>query len=930
MLRILTCITVEHDLRLVLLAAIICLLACHAAVSLLQQARSATGRARALWLCATGVASGFGIWATHFIAMLAYDPGVVAGYGAHLTLVSLAVAIVVTSAGAAIATCLPGMAAAAGGGLVVATGIATMHHLGMAAMQLPGRIEWDRPLVAVSLGAGAAFCCLSLIVLQRRHGARARIAAGALMALGVVTLHFVSMAAVTVVPEPVVTFDSMTLSPALMVPLIATVAFSLLFTGLTTAVFARRAETAVNESMRQFAVVVQGVSDYAIYMLDADGIIANWNAGAERSKGYKAHEIVGRHFSCFYSEEDRRAGIPQQALQIAREQGKHEAEGWRYRKDGTRFLAHVVIDAIHDADGTVLGYVKITKDITKEKADADRIAEVSRNLDLALENISQGLFLFDRDERLVLSNRRSAEILGLPVERLDAGTTFRELIDRAMAESYGLPATWLPLAAELYARHRQIIADGGGAIVEKLSTGTSVQVRYRTLADGGWVATYEDISERLRNEEQIAYMARHDSLTGLPNRAEFNDTLAAAIEDAQRSSTKVAAIGIDLDKFKEVNDTRGHAAGDLVLTTLAQRMQACLEAGETVARFGGDEFAASKRYEDIAELEDFIQRLERCFHEEIEIDGLEIKPGASLGVAIYPQDADNLEALLNNADLAMYRAKDELLQSVCFYEVSMDEAARSRRVLARDLWLAAERDEFRLHYQVQKAVETGVVTGYEVLLRWQHPERGMVSPMEFIPIAEECGAILPIGEWVLREACREAASWQEPYKIAVNLSPVQLANADVADLVQRILVETGLAPHRLELEITETTIIRDKERALLTLGRIRSLGVTIAIDDFGTGYSSLETLRSFPFDKIKLDRSFMVEVEDNPQAKAILRAIVALGQTLAIPVLAEGVETREQLGILLHEGCDQAQGYYLGRPAPMENADRAALTSKVA
>ncbi|MCD2180647.1 bifunctional diguanylate cyclase/phosphodiesterase [Rhizobium sp. GN54] len=923
MLRILTCITVEHDLRLVLLAAIICLLACYAAVSLLQRARSAAGRARALWLGAAGVASGFGIWATHFIAMLAYDPGVVMGYGTQLTLGSLAVAIAVTAAGAAIATCLPGMAAIAGGGLVVAAGIATMHYLGMAALELPGRIEWDRALVAFSLAGGAAFCSTAFIVLHRHRGAGARIAAGVLMALGVVSLHFVSMAAVTVVPEPVLADDTMTLSPELMAPLIATVAFSLLFCGLTAAFLARQAETAMNESTRLFAVLVQGVSDYAIYMLDPDGIVANWNVGAERNMGYGADEIVGRHFSRFYSEEHQAAGVPQQSLQVAFEQGKHEAEGWRHRKDGTRFWAHVIIDPICDADGALIGYATITKDVTKEKADADRIAEVSRNLDLALENMSQGLFLFDRDERLVLSNRRSAEILGFPVGRPDVGTTFKELIDRAMADSHWLPEIWQPLAAEFYGRHRQLITSGGGSMVEKLSTGASVQVRYRTLPDGGWVATYEDISERLRNEEQIAYMARHDSLTGLPNRADFTDTLAVAIEDARHSSGKVAAIGIDLDKFKEVNDTRGHATGDLVLTTLAQRMQACLEPGETVARFGGDEFAASKRYDDMAELEAFIERLERCFHEPIEIDGLEIKPGASLGVAIYPQDADNLEALLNNADLAMYRAKDELVQTVCFYEVSMDEAARSRRVLAKDLWLAAERDEFRLHYQVQKAVETGAVTGYEVLLRWLHPERGMVSPMEFIPVAEECGAILPIGEWVLREACREAASWAEPHKIAVNLSPVQLANADVADLVLRVLMETGLAPHRLELEITETTIIRDKDRALQTLGLIRALGVTIAIDDFGTGYSSLETLRSFPFDKIKLDRSFMVEVEDNPQAKAILRAIVALGQTLEIPVLAEGVETREQLGILLHEGCDQAQGYYLGRPAPMASAGRA-------
>jgi diguanylate cyclase (GGDEF)-like protein/PAS domain S-box-containing protein len=713
--------------------------------------------------------------------------------------------------------------------------------------------------------------------------------------------------------------DDTMLSTSLMVPLIAAVALSLLFTGLTAAVFARQAELAANESTRQFAMLVQGVKDYAIYMLDPEGRVANWNEGAERNKGYKAHEVVGQHFSRFYGEEDRAAGVPERALTTAREEGKYESEGWRYRKDGSRFWANVVLDAIYDTGGALVGYAKITKDVTKEKADADRLAEVTKNLDLALENMSQGLCLFGKDERLLLANKRYSELFGFPEGRIRPGMTLREIVDQGVADVFVDPAIWKPRARDMYARRRAaILANDGGVLVEKLSNGVSVQLRYRTLPDGAWVATYEDISERLRSEEQISFLARHDSLTGLPNRANFNNRLEADLDSARRSGSKVAVIGIDLDKFKEINDTRGHAAGDEVLMTLSKRMQACLEADETVARFGGDEFAAAKRFEDIAELHDFIQRLEACLHEEIRIDGYDIKPGASLGVAIYPQDADNLEALLNNADLAMYRAKDALTERVCFYEVSMDEAARSRRLIANDLWQAVERNELQLHYQVQKAVNSGDTIGYEVLLRWHHPVRGTIPPSDFIPIAEECGAILPIGEWVLREACREAATWNNGHKIAVNLSPVQLGNADVADLVHRVLLDTGLSPHRLELEITESTIIGDKERALQTLRRIKAFGVTIAIDDFGTGYSSLETLRAFPFDKIKLDRSFMSEVEASPEAKAIIRAILALGQTLRVPVLAEGVETRSQLDILLDEGCDEAQGYFLGRPVPVE------------
>ncbi len=646
--------------------------------------------------------------------------------------------------------------------------------------------------------------------------------------------------------------------------------------------------------------------------------MVNWNAGAERNKGYKAEEIIGHHFSRFYSAEDRQAGLPQIALETALKEGKYEDEGWRYRKDGSRFWAKVLIDPIRDASGELIGYAKITKDVTKEKADADRIADITRNLDVALENMSQGLCLFDRREKLVLANRRYSEIFGFSDDRIRPGVTFREIINSGLMDAHADPDIWQPIARDIYARHRAITQQvQGGTVVEKLPNGSSVQIKYRTLPDGGWVGTYEDITERLRSEEQIAFMARHDGLTGLPNRSSFRDELEFQIGYAGRVGGKVAVIGIDLDKFKEINDTRGHAVGDEVLTTLARRMRECLEADENIARFGGDEFAASKRFDDISELNDFVKRLERCLTEEIKVDGYEIKPGASLGISIYPIDGDNVEMLLNNADLAMYRAKESLTQSVCFYEVSMDEAARRRRLIANDLWMAAERNELHLHYQVQKSVNTGETIGYEVLLRWQHPERGQITPSEFIPIAEECGAILTIGEWVLREACREAASWNNEYKIAVNLSPVQLANTDVANLVHRVLIETGLKPQRLELEITESTIIGDKERALKTLRQIKALGVTIAIDDFGTGYSSLETLRSFPFDKIKLDRSFMSEVESSQEAKAIIRAILALGHSLKVPILAEGVETQNQLEILFREGCDEAQGFFLGRPAPI-------------
>lgn len=439
------------------------------------------------------------------------------------------------------------------------------------------------------------------------------------------------------------------------------------------------------------------------------------------------------------------------------------------------------------------------------------------------------------------------------------------------------------------------------------------------VAATGFASYMIDERGRMESYERLQHLALNDALTGLANRVSFNDRLDHEIERTrEEEGTMTAVIVIDLDRFKEINDLRGHAAGDQALKIVARRLTRLATDGEFVARLGGDEFAAIKRFKDQNDLLGLVSRLEKSLFESLRLDDFEIAAGASIGVAVYPRDGADRERLVSNADLAMYRAKNDVTRAVCFYESAMDETARARRALATDLRLAVERGELSLHYQVQTSVATGTVCGYEALLRWTHPQRGMIPPAVFIPVAEENGSILAIGEWVLRTACRQAASWDNDHKIAVNLSPVQFAHADLAKLIHQILVETGLSPRRLELELTESTIVADKVRTLHVLRQIKALGVTIAIDDFGTGYSSLDTLRSFPFDKIKLDRSFMADVERSPQAKAIIRAVLTLGRSLEIPVLAEGVETHVQLSILQVEGCNEAQGFFLGRPKPIE------------
>jgi diguanylate cyclase (GGDEF)-like protein len=431
------------------------------------------------------------------------------------------------------------------------------------------------------------------------------------------------------------------------------------------------------------------------------------------------------------------------------------------------------------------------------------------------------------------------------------------------------------------------------------------------------VASYMiDSRSRTENTRRLQQMALSDLLNGLPNRASFADRLDKELLRAEVNGYRLAIIGIDLNRFKEINDLRGHRAGDQALEIVAARLKGCLWPGEFVARIGGDEFSALKTFDRQNDLLDFVSRLESALFEPLQVDDFVTQAGASIGVSVFPNDGRTAESLISNADLAMFRAKADPIQAVCFYESNLDAAARERQMLSRELRRAVELNQFELHFQVQVSIPTAAACGYEALLRWRHPERGMVPPMEFIPLAEENGAIVDIGEWVLREACRRAVCWQAPHKIAVNLSPVQLAQKELPRLVHAILVETGLSPARLELEITETAIVADKARALHVLRQIRALGVTIALDDFGTGYSSLDTLRSFPFDKIKLDRLFMNEVETNPQSRAIVRAVLALGKSLDVPILAEGVETEDQLDLLRREGCDEAQGYLLGRPQP--------------
>jgi diguanylate cyclase (GGDEF)-like protein/PAS domain S-box-containing protein len=519
------------------------------------------------------------------------------------------------------------------------------------------------------------------------------------------------------------------------------------------------------------------------------------------------------------------------------------------------------------------------------------------------------------DLRYVLVNRAAEDYLGLAREEI-VGKTAHDIFPPSAAEAVD-------------ARDRDQLAAGSRCVLEEHEVETPrngvrvANTRRLTIQGVDGQAQYllvmtEDVTEKLKAEARIKHLAHHDPLTNLPNRASFNAHFAEAIDRASAMGGSFAALCIDLDRFKEINDIFGHSVGDAFLCQVAARMRE-VTGNAFVARLGGDEFTIILPGNGQAEFAAiFADRLLEAMSAEFEIEGQRLRAGLSIGIAVYPTDGTTAVALLSNADTALYRAKVDGRGTIRFFEPEMDKQLRERHAVQQDLQSAIAQGQLELYYQPQATID-GAVIGFEALLRWQHPKRGFVPPMTFIPIAEESGLIVQIGEWVLREACREAAAWPMPLQLAVNLSPVQFRHGDLPKLVHTILLETGLAAGRLELEITEGVLIEDFTRTVSILRRVKALGVRIAMDDFGTGYSSLSYLQSFPFDKIKIDQSFISNLDRNSQSEAIVRAVVSLAHGLGVPVIAEGVETSTQLDFLTRETVDEVQGYLLGRPHPIKH-----------
>ena len=444
--------------------------------------------------------------------------------------------------------------------------------------------------------------------------------------------------------------------------------------------------------------------------------------------------------------------------------------------------------------------------------------------------------------------------------------------------------------------------------------GESLVLEISPLSDTGWSVTVE-LSSARADRRQGGPDGALDSLTGLPNRTRYQARLGEARSRLERSGEGFAVLAVDLDRFKHVNDTLGHPIGDALLQKVAERLQSAVRPTDTVARFGGDEFAVlQSNVTDVVGAEVLAKRIVDLLGRAYIVEGHLINIGASVGIAIAPADGSNPDVLLKNADLALYRAKTDGRDTFRFFEAEMDARMQARRSLELDLRKALAMHEFELVYQPQMNLETDELVGCEALIRWNHPTRGLVSPADFIPLAEEIGLIVPIGEWVVRTACAEAARWPEGLSVAVNLSPAQFKSKKLVQAVASALAASGLAPGRLELEITEGVLLQENEANLATLHALRALGLRISMDDFGTGYSSLSYLRSFPFDKIKIDRSFISGGKANGDSMAIVRAIASLGASFGMTTVAEGVETPEQMSRIRQEGCTDVQGYFISRP----------------
>ncbi len=668
-------------------------------------------------------------------------------------------------------------------------------------------------------------------------------------------------------------------------------------------------------SEERYRNMVEQLED-SYHETDLSGYLTYVNAAECRNLGYSRDELIGMHISRFIDEENAKemfsvitdvinTGVPVRALELI-----------ITRKDGTKAYNETSVSLIRDSEGNPIGLRGIARDTTERKRLEEQLRQSEEKYRTILEEMEEWYFETDPAGIILFCNDIFANGIGYSHDEL-VSANFRDFIKREdigtidnmlhQVNKTGDPVKNFP--------YEFIRPDGGKAFTE-LSI-------FPRRDSGGKVVGFRgvgyDITERKRAEERIQYLATHDTLTGLPNRLMFSQLLDHAIQAAQRYKRKLAVFFIDLDRFKIINDSLGHEAGDQLLQEIARRLKQSLRAVDVVARLGGDEFVILiEEFSDVSQIETVARNVLSTVIKPVSIMGQECRVTASIGISTYPTDGLDGQSLMKNADIAMYYAKEEGKNNYQLYSKDIKSQSIERLSIETNLRQAMKRNEFFLHYQAKVDFRSRAITGVEALLRWQNPSLGLVPPLQFIPVAEETGMIVPIGRWVLKTACAQNATWQRqgllPICMAVNLSLSQLADTGLIEDIKTALEESGLAPNLLELEITESMVMHNPERMMKILSQIKDMGVRLAIDDFGTGYSSLAQIKNFPVDTLKVDRSFIRNIPGNFEDKAITEAIIAMGKTLNLTIVAEGVETREQMDFLEKHACDEMQGFYFSRP----------------
>ncbi len=906
------------------------------------------------WAIAGGAFTlGLGIWSMHFIGMLAFHLPVPLAYDVPITIGSIVPAVLASwMAMAVIREGKRSVPSLLGSSTLMGFGIVAMHYAGMMALRMSPPIRYDAGLFALSvaIAIGASLAAVLVGLWLRPSGspeAKAGYKVAAALALGfaISGMHYTGMAAAIFDPQSVCLSTPTGLDPRGLATLIGVGSIVLMALSAATAAFdsalqerataiaremtqelersheaLKRSESVSREAREQLEMVVRG-SPLAIYTRDLEGRLTSWNPAAEQMFGWKASEVLGKPLpSVPPGARDASEALRERVL--GGEDFVH-SDVDRQRKDGTVFPVSATLAPLRDSAGNVRGYVTITADISERK----RAEEGLRLSARVFDSSNDGIMITAPDTTILAVNRAFSRITGF-AEAEALGKTPR-LLQSGWQDAAFYQAMWETLEktghwrGEIWDRRK----DG-----EMYAQWTSISaVKDAEGAITHYVAVLTDITARKIAEERLDHLASHDPLTDLPNRTLFHERARRALLRAKRSGEMVAVLFLDLDNFKNINDTLGHYVGDLLLQETARRLKASLRGHDTVARQGGDEFTILlEDLRDPQEAAVVAQKLLAVFDRPFLPEGNEVFVTASLGINLFPKDADNLDDLLRNADVAMYHAKEAGRNSYRFYSADLNVGARERLELETGLRKAIERGEMLLHYQPQFDLASGRVTGVEALLRWQHPERGLLTPGSFIPIAESTGLIGPIGEWVLEEACRQNKAWQaaglKRLSVAVNLSARQFLEGRFPGTIRGVLERTALDPRYLDLELTETMLMHDIGATARILHGLRELGVILSIDDFGTGHSSLNYLKRFPVHRMKIDQSFVRGVHTDSEDAAIARAIISLGHGLGLKVVAEGVESAEQLAYVRAEGCDEVQGFHLARP--MSAADLQAFLER--